>query len=247
MLQVKGLTKKYRNKQALNPLSFTLEKGVYALLGPNGAGKSTMMNIITDNLTADSGMVFWKGEPIGALGKDYRRILGFAPQQQGLYEEFTARYFLSYLSALKEIPKKNIPAEVERVARLVNLQENLDQQLGSFSGGMKQRVLIAQALIGSPELIILDEPTAGLDPKERVRIRELCRMLAKDRILLIATHVVSDIESIAREVLLLKKGNLLAKETVATLINSYCPDGDLEDVYMHLFGSGDESCFLGLN
>jgi len=236
MLEIKDIAKKYRDKQALSPLNFTLEKGVYALLGPNGAGKSTLMNIITDNLKPDKGTVFWEGEDTRKLGKGYRQILGYAPQQQGLYEEFTARYFLTYLAALKEVPKQDIPKEVERVAAAVNLQDQLDRRLGGFSGGMKQRALIAQALIGNPKLIVLDEPTAGLDPKERVRIRELCEKLAEDKTLLVATHVVSDIETIAKEVLVLKDGKLLAKSTVAELVATYAPEENLEAVYMRLFG-----------
>lgn len=242
MLEVKALSKTYKKKVALEPIGFTLENGVYALLGPNGAGKSTLMNLLTDNLKADSGAIFWNGIPIRELGRDYRRILGYAPQQQGLYEDFTARDFLSYLAVLKEIPKSMIMAEVERVAGEVDLVRSLDQRLGGFSGGMKQRILIAQALLGNPQLLILDEPTAGLDPKERIRLRNLCRRLSEDKILLVSTHVVSDIESIAREILLLKQGRLLAKKSVADLIAQFAPGRDLETVYLKLFGDEDEGC-----
>jgi len=236
MLEIKNISKKYRDKQALQSLNVTLETGVYALLGPNGAGKSTLMNILTDNLKMTSGAVLWQGRNISKLGKDFRRILGYAPQQQGLYEDMTLGYFLSYLAALKEIPKKEVLAEVERVAQAVNLSEQIHRKLGSFSGGMKQRALIAQALLGNPKLVVLDEPTAGLDPKERIRIRNLVQKLGESATVLVATHVVSDIETIAREVMILKSGNLIAKDTSENLIEQFAPGQGLEEVYLSIFG-----------
>ena len=236
MLEIKNVSKKYKDKQALKPLSFKLGKGVYALLGPNGAGKSTLMNIMTDNLKTDSGNVLWQGQDLSKLGSDFRRILGYAPQQQGLYEDMTLSYFLRYLATLKMIPKKSIDAEVKRVTAIVNLEDQLHRKLGTFSGGMKQRALIAQAILGKPELIILDEPTAGLDPKERVRIRNLCERLGKEATVLVATHVVSDIETIAKEVLILKAGVVIAKESPINLINQFAPEQGLEEVYLEIFG-----------
>ena len=235
MLVAENLSKSYKGKKALTSISFTLENGVYALLGPNGAGKSTLMNLLTDNLTADSGKILWNGQPISRLGRNYRKVLGYMPQQQGLYHEFTGRRFLAYVAALKGLPKKTVSHEIERVSRLVNLGDELDKLLGAYSGGMKQRILIAQAIMGNPELLIFDEPTAGLDPYERVRTRNLFAELGKERIVLIATHVVSDIETIANQIMLLKKGSLAAHNTPQNLILQYCPGGGMEDVYLRFF------------
>ena len=156
---------KPKTKQALAGVSITLGPGLYGLLGPNGAGKSTLIGIITGGLAADSGEVLWCGRP--AHGIAFRRILGYMPQQQGLYDSYTGRRFLAYMAALKEIPRKAVAVEVDRVAAAVNLTAELDKRLSAYSGGMKQRLLLASALLGGPKLLILDEPTAGLDPKER--------------------------------------------------------------------------------
>lgn len=182
-------------KHALAGITITLAPGLYGLLGPNGAGKSTLIHIITGSLTPDSGEVRWCGKP--AMGIVFRRILGYMPQQQGLYDSYTGRRFLAYMAALKEIPRKTVAAEIARVAAAVNLTAELDKRLSAYSGGMKQRLLLASALLGDAKLLILDEPTAGLDPKERVRLRELLADMAKDRIILVATHVVSDVETVA--------------------------------------------------
>ena len=204
--------------------------------GPNGAGKSTLINIITGGLAQDGGSVLWCGKSARALDVRFRRALGFMPQQQGLYDSYTGRRFLAYLCALKEIPAKETAAQVERVAEWVNLSNELDKRLAAYSGGMKQRLLLASALLGEPKLLILDEPTAGLDPKERVRLRQLLAKLAQDRIILVATHVVSDVETVAKEILLLKDGQLVAQAPVASLVEQYAPGGSLEDVYLHVFG-----------
>ena len=243
---VKNLSKRYKlpnkigcvasKKQALAGVSFTLGPGLYGLLGPNGAGKSTLINIITGGLSQDSGSVLWCGKSARALDVKFRRALGFMPQQQGLYDSYTGRRFLAYLCALKEIPAKETATQVERVAEWVNLSNELDKRLAAYSGGMKQRLLLASALLGEPKLLILDEPTAGLDPKERVRLRQLLAELAKDRIILVATHVVSDVETVAKEILLLKDGRLVAQAPVASLVEQYAPGGSLEDVYLHVFG-----------
>ena len=177
------------SKKALDGVSLTLVPGLYGILGPNGAGKSTLLQIITGGLAADSGEVLWCGHPARGIG--FRRILGYMPQQQGLYDSYTGRRFLSYMAALKEIPWKAVPGEVARVSQAVNLANELDKRLGAYSGGMKQRLLLASALLGDPKLLILDEPTAGLDPSERVRLRTLLAEMAGERIILVATHVVS--------------------------------------------------------
>ena len=236
MLEISQITKRYKDKLALDQVSLALEPGVYGLLGPNGAGKSTLMNIISGNLRPTGGQVRWEGKEIRALGASYRSILGYAPQQQGMYEHFSGMRFLSYMAALKGIPGKEQPAELERVLRFVNLWDERKRPVSAYSGGMKQRVLIAQAVLGNPRCVILDEPTAGLDPRERVRIREQIRALSGDRIILVSTHVVSDIEPIAAEILLLKAGRLVDRGSVEALCGKYGGAKGLEEVYLQIFG-----------
>ena len=209
--------------------------GQQACFGPNGAGKSTLMNIITDNLNADTGKILWNGEESKLLGTKYREILGYMPQQQGLYNGFTAKRFLNYIAVLKEIPKEDIEMQIEKVSKSVNLQDELGKKIEMYSGGMKQRLLIAAAVIGNPKLLIFDEPTAGLDPKERIRVKKLMGELAKDKIVIIATHIVPDIENIANEIIILKNGVLKEKDTPEKLIEKYAKNGSLEDVYMNIF------------
>ena len=214
-LALNCISKTYKkgSVKALDNFSVTLTPGVYGLLGPNGAGKSTLMNIITDNLNADGGEVDYGGENIKKLGKDYRAVLGYMPQQQGLYDDFTLNRFLWYMAALKGLKKKEAKEKITQLLETVNLTDAAHKKLGSFSGGMKQRALIAQALLNNPEILILDEPTAGLDPKERIRIRNFISEIAEDKIVLISTHVVSDIEFIAKEIILLKKGQLISHDS----------------------------------
>lgn len=204
--------------------------------GPNGAGKSTLMNIITDNLKLDSGKILWNGQESKTLGAKYREILGYMPQGQGLYNGFTAKRFLNYIAVLKEVPKEEIEMQIQKVSKSVNLQDELGKKIGMYSGGMKQRLLIAATIIGNPKLLIFDEPTAGLDPKERIRVKKIMSELAKDKIVIIATHIVPDIENIANEIIILKDGILREKNTPEELIKKYAENGDLEDVYMNIFG-----------
>lgn len=218
-LKISSLRKTYKKGavKALDDFSVTLTPCVYGLLGPNGAGKSTLMNIITDNLNADYGEVIYNGENIKKLGKDFRAVLGYMPQQQGLYDDFTLNRFLWYMAALKGLKRKEAKEKITKLLETVNLTDSAHKKLGAFSGGMKQRALIAQALLNEPEILILDEPTAGLDPKERIRIRNFISEIAKDKIVLISTHVVSDIEFIAKEIILLKEGHLVSHDTCDNL------------------------------
>jgi len=219
-LIIRGLTKKYGKKLALNDFNALLTPGIYGLLGPNGAGKSTLMNLLADNLKADQGEVLFDGVDTIKLGKQFRRVLGFMPQQQGLYDNFTALRFLYYIAALKGMKKKKAREDINKVLALVNLTNDAHKKLGSYSGGMKQRILIAQAILNDPKVVILDEPTAGLDPKERIRIRNLISEISFNKIVIIATHVVSDIEYIAKEIIMLKDGHLLEKKSPSELIET---------------------------
>ncbi len=209
MLEIKNLTKKYGDFTAVHEMNLTLEKGVFGILGANGAGKSTFLNLITDNIKRTSGEILYDGREILGLGASFRKKLGYTPQLQGMYEEFTAGQFLRYIGALKGMNHKKCKTQAMELLALVGLDKNAHQKLGTFSGGMRQRVLLAAAMLDDPEILILDEPTAGLDPEERIRLRNHIAELSKNRTVLLATHVVSDIECIAEKVILMKKGHLL--------------------------------------
>jgi ABC-2 type transport system ATP-binding protein len=219
-LELKNLSKYYRSIKALDDVSCTLCEGIYGLLGPNGAGKTTMMNLIVDNILPTKGEVLFNGANVHEMGEAFRERLGYMPQQQALYTQFTAREFLGYMAALKGMNRKAAKKRIEEALDRVNLSKEADLRLGGFSGGMKQRVLIAQAIINDPDVLIMDEPTAGLDPKERIRIRNLISEIAFKKIVIIATHVVPDIEFISKEILLLKEGRLLAKALQEELVKA---------------------------
>ncbi len=220
LLEIKDITKKYGKIVALSGVSLTLDTGVYGLLGPNGAGKSTLIQIVTGNLIPTSGKILYNGKNVKNNEKEYKKVLGYVPQSQGIYENFSAKKFLEYIAVLKSISKKEIASEVQRVLEVVGLLDVQHRKLGGFSGGMRQRVLIAQALLGNPEIIILDEPTAGLDPKERIKIRNFISRIAENKIILIATHVVSDVESIAKKIILLGSGTVRLEGTPKMLCES---------------------------
>jgi ABC-2 type transport system ATP-binding protein len=216
-LEMKNLTKYYGNNCALDNLSLSLSNGIYGVLGANGAGKSTLMNLITDNVKRTSGEILYDGTDILKLGNRFRKHLGYMSQQQGFYDQISARAFLLYIASLKGLKKNEAKEQTDRLLEFVNLSDVAHKKVGSFSGGMKQRVLLAQALLGNPKVILLDEPTAGLDPKERIRIRNFISEIAEDKIVLISTHVVSDIEFIAKEIILLKSGQLVSHDTCTNL------------------------------
>lgn len=214
-LTVKELSKRYSHGAplALKKFSYSFGDGVYGLLGPNGAGKSTLMNLIVGNLRATAGEVLYEGQKVSDLGKEYRSLLGYMPQQQQLYENFTVKRFMYYFAALKGLNSKEAKARISDLLELVNLLPNANQRLRSLSGGMKQRVLLAQALLNDPKILILDEPTAGLDPKERMNIRNYIYSIAEGKTILLATHVISDIEQIAKAVVFLRKGRIVLAGT----------------------------------
>lgn len=240
-LCLENISKHYSKKCALNNVSITFEDGICGILGPNGAGKSTLMNIITQNLDCDKGgKILWNGGDAVKMGSDFRSVIGFMPQQQELYPTFTAARFIGYIAALKGISPKDIDGEVTRVLELVELSDCANKKIGGFSGGMKQRVLIAQALLGDPKLIILDEPTAGLDPRQRVIIRKLIKKLSEDRIIIVSTHIVSDVEPIADKIIFIKDGEIIDSGTVGELVSKVGSDEkNLENLYMEYYGDDE--------
>lgn len=215
---------------ALNNFSKSFQSGVYGLLGPNGAGKSTLINLMTQNLSADSGNITWNGKEIYSMGKEYRTLLGYMPQQQNLYDSFTGEEFLWYMAALKGMKKKQAEERINCLLQTVNLEKTRFKRIHTYSGGMKQRLLIAQALLNDPPILIMDEPTAGLDPKERIRIRNFISEIAFGKIVILATHVISDIEFIAKEILLVREGELIQQGSPKQLLQKL--EGFVWNVYL---------------
>lgn len=217
MLSVEHVTKRYGAFTALEDISLTFSPGVYGLLGPNGAGKTTLMKLLATLLFPTKGQILWDGEDILALGADYRGLLGYLPQQFGYYPNYTPRQFLRYAAALQCIPKREAEGRISRLLELVGLGADGDRKLRKFSGGMIQRVGIAAAMLNDLRLLILDEPTAGLDPRERVRFRNLIHSLAEDRIVLLSTHIVSDVETIAGQIVMFRDHRLYCCDTPANI------------------------------
>lgn len=237
-LEICHVTKHYGKKRALFDFTYTFKPGIYGLLGPNGAGKSTLMYLITDNLIPDknSGIIKWDNEDIHKLGKKYRSNLGFMPQQQNLYPTMTARQFMGYIAALKNINRNSAVSEIETLLDTVELREAADKKIGGFSGGMKQRLLFASCLLGNPSLVVLDEPTAGLDPRQRVILREKIEDYGRDKIIIIATHITSDIETIADCIIMMQDGKIIDNGSVKELVNKvHCDSKTLEALYMQYY------------
>ena len=224
------VTKKYGEKQALSDFTVVLEPGIYGLLGPNGAGKSTLMNLLTDNIRRTSGEILYNGEEILKSGAKFRSKIGYMPQQQGMYEQFSGERFLYYIAALKGMKKRDAAQQIEKYLELVGLKKDSKRRVGGYSGGMRQRLMFVAALLGDPEILILDEPTAGLDPKERARFRNILSTLSKDRIVILSTHIVSDIESNANQVILLKERKLYRMDTVSNICKTL--DGKVYECVM---------------
>ena len=217
-LQVERVSKLYGGFVALQEVELELGCGVYGLLGPNGAGKTTLMRIMTDLLAPSRGRVLCNGRDIHAMGADYRDLLGYLPQDFGVYPNFTAEGFLCYIARLKGLGRAAARQKTAELLELVGLTDRRKRRLGGFSGGERQRVGIAQALLNEPQVLILDEPTAGLDPQERIRFRGLLNRLGKDRLVLLSTHIVSDVESAADQVILLRRGQVIGQGTPTELL-----------------------------
>ena len=224
-LILNNVSKAYGSNKALQNFTAELEPGIYALLGPNGSGKSTLMNIITDNLKADSGEILFDGEDVLKMGVRFREKLGFMPQYPGMYPNFTVERFMWYMAALKDMgagmkrkeKKKFIGQQINDILAAVELDDVTRRRIGALSGGMKQRLALAQAVLGDTSVLILDEPTAGLDPKERIRFRNLISDLSQNKIVILSTHIVSDVEYIADQILMMKKGKLILAGSPAEL------------------------------
>lgn len=217
-LTVSELTKDFGKKRAVDHVSFALTPGVYGLLGPNGAGKTTLMKMMVDLLRPTQGRVLLDGVGIRELGAAYRDKLGYMPQEIGVYKNFSAQWFLCYIAALKGLSARQAEQKTARLLRLVGLQDAAKKKLGGFSGGMLRRVGIAQTLLNDPSILILDEPTAGLDPQERIRLRNILSELAENRIVLLSTHIISDMEFIAGQVIMMRAGSILRTGTTAGLL-----------------------------
>lgn len=218
-LKIEQICKKYGKQVALNNVSATFHEGIYGLLGPNGAGKTTLISIIIGILNADKGRILLDGQDTIKMGKDYLDLIGFLPQSPLFYKDFTIWEFLDYIAALKDIPKHVRKERIEESLEQVNLTEEWKKKVGALSGGMRQRLGIAQAILNNPKVLVLDEPTAGLDPRERIRFRNIISNLSKDKIILLATHIVSDVEYISVGNVFLKKGQLIKQGNTQELCN----------------------------
>lgn len=225
-LELKHLHKSYPSKQgvrihALKDFTYRFTPGVYGILGPNGAGKSTLFNLLAGILEPDSGSIRFLGQSLIDDPAGYKKYLGFSPQQQEMYPDFTVKRFLSYMGALKRIHARSLASEIKRVLEWTDLQDKIHSRISSLSGGMKQRLLIAQSLLGDPKILILDEPTAGLDPAQRLQVKNIFSDLARDKIVLISTHVVTDIEHIAKTILFIKEGSLYAAGSPRSFLKKF--------------------------
>ncbi len=236
-LALKGITKQYGSKRALDDFSYSFEEGVYGLLGPNGAGKSTLMKIITQSVKPTGGEITLDGDDIFKQKEEYRKRIGYMPQQQTIYPFYTGRQFLNYMGLLKGEDRKSLDDKIQFYLEKVNLISVADKKIGTYSGGMKQRLLIAQTFLGDPDIMIFDEPTAGLDPKERIHVRNLIHDNSAGKIIIVATHVVQDIESIADCIVLQKEGKIAEADAPDKLVEKMGvdPDQGLEGVYMKVF------------
>ncbi len=231
-LTVRDLTKRYKDKTAVDGVSLRLTEGINGLLGANGAGKTTLMRMLCGILKPTAGSVSLDGVDVSS--EDYRAVLGYLPQDFGYYPDFTGLDFLLYLAALKGLTRSHAKRKAAELLELVSLQDVGKKKIRTYSGGMKQRLGIAQALLNDPRLLVVDEPTAGLDPKERVKFRNLIAGLGRDTVVLLSTHIVSDVEKIAGHMLMMSEGRIILNEPWDK------SRADLEQLYMEEFGGGEE-------
>ena len=237
-LKIENLYKSYRNKEALKGVSFELKNGAYGLLGENGAGKSTLMRILATVDFPTKGKILYDGADIFALDEKYRGLIGYMPQDYSVYPSFTATDFLQYMGVLKGLTKDELKTKIPEVLDFVNLSDVANKKVKSFSGGMKRRIGIAQAIINDPQILIFDEPTAGLDPKERIRFSNIISEMSKDKIVLLSTHIVSDIEAIASNLIIISSGNILKNGSIYELVKAV--DGKVWEATI------DQDAYVGL-
>ncbi|RDY29347.1 ABC transporter ATP-binding protein [Romboutsia weinsteinii] len=217
MLQIKNITKKYGDFTALENINMEFENGLYGLLAPNGAGKTTLIKMLSTLIFPTDGEILYEGKEIVSMDEEYRNLLGYLPQDFGYYKNYSPNKFLMYIASLKGIETSKAKARIKELLKLVALEDVADKKMKKFSGGMIQRVGIAQALLNNPKILILDEPTAGLDPKERARFRNILSELSRDKIVIVSTHIVSDIESISNEIIMIKDKQLLYKDRIENI------------------------------
>ena len=215
-LEICDVSKQYKDKCAVDHASLTLTPGVWGLLGANGAGKTTLMRMIAGIMKPTGGEIRYDGIEIGTMGEKYRDIFGYLPQEFGFYPGFSVQDYLEYMAALKGIGKRETKEKIQELLELVSLTDVRKKKISKLSGGMKRRVGIAQALLGDPEILVLDEPTAGLDPEERIRFRGIISDLSQQKLVLLSTHIVSDLEAVANEIILLRKGVVLSMQKPAS-------------------------------
>ena len=230
-LSIENLSKRFRTKVAVNNISIAFQPGIYGLLGANGAGKTTLMRMVCNILEPTSGRIFYNEKDIRQLGESYLEVLGYLPQNFGYYPDFTAKEYLDFIAAVKGLKAEESGNKVAELLEMVNLSNVAGKKIRTYSGGMKQRLGIAQAIINNPSILILDEPTAGLDPKERMRFRNLIAELAKDKIVILSTHIVSDIDNIADNILMIKDGSLILNSSVVRAVHSI--DGKVWNCKLH--------------
>lgn len=219
-LRIEHISKQFKDKIAVDDVSFTLTPGVWGLLGANGAGKTTLMRMIADIMEPTSGTIFYDGQEIKKMGEDYRNLFGFLPQEFGYSRDFTVKDYLEYMAALKDIPEKETGKKIDYLLSILSLSNVKGKKISELSGGMKRRVGIAQAMLNDPKVLVMDEPTAGLDPGERVRLRNFISEFSRDRIVLISTHIVSDIEYISTKNAILKDGKIVGVGTTNELVKT---------------------------
>ena len=245
-LELRNLTKQYGAKCAVDDINVVLRPGVYGLLGANGAGKTTLMRMICNVLKPSAGSILLNGKTAAELGESYHAQLGYMPQDFGFYPDFTGREFMYYMAAVKGLNEKEAKHQIEHLLQMVNLQEAANKKIKTYSGGMKQRLGIAQAELNNPAILILDEPTAGLDPKERVRFRNLIANFANEKIVILSTHIVSDVSYIADTILMMKNGKFLLQEPMNTITN--CMEGKVwELLAAEHEGTEYNECFSVVN